>query len=58
MQDVQEKKNNRTSTWGTHPPDDKKTWITGLDNHDMPKLKNGEKLPVAVLAVVITVSSM
>ena len=37
------------STWGTHPPDDKKTWITGLDNNDMPKLKNGEKLPVAVV---------
>jgi hypothetical protein len=37
------------STWSTHPPDDKKTWVTGLNNHDMPKLKNGEKLPVAVV---------
>ena len=37
------------STWGTHPPDDKKTWITGLDNNDMSKLKNGEKLPIAVV---------
>ena len=37
------------STWSTHPPDDKKTWVTGLNNYDMPKLKNGEKLPVVVV---------
>ena len=37
------------SSWSTHPPEDKKTWITGLQNSDMRKLKNGEKLPVAVV---------
>ena len=37
------------STWGTHPPDDNETWITGLDNSDMAKLENGEKLPVTVV---------
>jgi len=36
-------------TWGTHPPDDEDTWITGLNTNDMPKLQNGDKLPVAVV---------
>jgi hypothetical protein len=37
------------STWSTHPPDDEETWITGLDNKDMSKLKNDDMLPVAVV---------
>jgi hypothetical protein len=37
------------STWSTHPPDDEETWITGLDNKDMPKLSNDEQLPVCVV---------
>jgi len=36
-------------TWGTHPPDDEDTWVTGLNTNDMPKLQNGDKLPVAVI---------
>lgn len=36
-------------TWGTHPPDDEHTWVTGLNTNDMPKLNNGYKLPVAVI---------
>jgi len=37
------------STWSTHPPDDEETWITGLNNNDVPKLHNGDMLPVAVV---------
>ena len=37
------------STWSTHPPNDEETWITGLDNKDMPKLSNKDMLPVAVI---------
>jgi len=37
------------TVWSTHPPNDEETWITGLNNQDMPKLKNGEKLPIAVV---------
>ncbi|MBU0498267.1 MAG: hypothetical protein KKC68_06315 [Candidatus Thermoplasmatota archaeon] len=36
------------STWSTHPPDNH-TWITGLDNNDMPRLMNGDKTPVTVI---------
>ncbi len=37
------------STWGTHPPNDEKTWVTGLSNKDMDELNNGDKLPVTVV---------
>jgi len=37
------------TVWSTHPPNDEETWITGLNNKDMPKLINGKKLPVAVI---------
>ncbi|RLF41975.1 MAG: peptidase C25 [Thermoplasmata archaeon] len=37
------------ATWGTHPPNDDKTWITGLNNKDMLELDNGYKLPVCVV---------
>ena len=37
------------TVWSTHPPNDGETWITGLNNKDMPKLRNGEKLPIAVI---------
>jgi hypothetical protein len=37
------------STWSTHPPNDAETWITGLNNQDMSKLKNKDQIPVAVI---------
>ncbi len=37
------------STWSNHPPNDSDTWITGLSNTDMPKLRNGDYLPVTVI---------
>jgi hypothetical protein len=36
------------SLWGTHPPDDKSTWIYGLRLRHMPFLLNGEKLPICI----------
>ncbi len=36
-------------SWSTHPPDDEDTWINGLQVKDMPKLTNGEQLPVCVV---------
>jgi hypothetical protein len=35
-------------TWSTHPPNNESVWIDGLLVNDMPKLKNGEQLPVTV----------
>ena len=35
-------------SWSTHPPHDESVWINGLHVKDMPKLTNGEKLPVTV----------
>ncbi|MBN2599370.1 MAG: hypothetical protein JXA75_02430 [Candidatus Thermoplasmatota archaeon] len=35
-------------SWSTHPPYNKSIWITGLQVKHMPKLTNGEKLPVTV----------
>jgi hypothetical protein len=37
------------STWSNHPPNDEDTWITGLSVTDMPKLRNGDHLPVTVI---------
>jgi len=37
------------STWSNHPPNDPDTWITGLSTIDMPKLRNGDQLPVTVI---------
>jgi hypothetical protein len=37
------------STWSNHPPNDEDTWITGLSTIDMPKLRNGDHLPVTVI---------
>ena len=37
------------SVFSTHPPNDEETWITGLNNYDMPKLRNGNQLPVTVI---------
>jgi len=37
------------STWSTHPPKDKDTWITGLSWTDMPRLRNREKLPFVMV---------
>jgi hypothetical protein len=34
--------------WSTHPPKNESVWITGLENNNMTKLTNGEKLPVCV----------
>jgi hypothetical protein len=33
------------SVWSNHPPRDEETWITGLALRDMPKLRNGYRLP-------------
>jgi hypothetical protein len=35
-------------SWSTHPPNNESAWIRGLQVKDMPKLKNGEQLPVTV----------
>ncbi len=35
-------------SWSTHPPYNDSAWINGLDVKDMPKLTNGEQLPVTV----------
>jgi hypothetical protein len=35
-------------SWSTHPPYNESSWINGLQVKDMPKLTNGEKLPVTV----------
>ena len=37
------------STWSNHPPNDEDTWITGLSTTDMPKLRNGDQLPITVI---------
>ena len=37
------------SIWSTHPPNDSETWITGLNNYDIPKLRNKDQLPVTVV---------
>jgi hypothetical protein len=36
------------TVWSTHPPNNESVWIDGLLVNDMPKLKNGEQLPVTV----------
>ena len=36
-------------TWSTHPPNNGSSWITGLNNKNMYKLSNGNKLPVTVV---------
>lgn len=35
-------------SWSTHPPHNESTWINGLQVKDMPKLTNGERLPITV----------
>ena len=35
-------------SWSTHPPYNESIWINGLQVKDMPKLTNGEQLPVTV----------
>ncbi|PNX46662.1 MAG: hypothetical protein BV459_05930 [Thermoplasmata archaeon M11B2D] len=35
-------------SWSTHPPHNESTWINGLQVKDMPKLTNGEQLPITV----------
>jgi hypothetical protein len=35
-------------SWSTHPPKNESVWIDGLHVKDMPKLKNGQQLPVTV----------
>jgi hypothetical protein len=35
-------------SWATHPPDDNKTWITGLRINSLPFLHNHLKLPVCI----------
>jgi hypothetical protein len=35
-------------SWSTHPPNNESVWINGLQVKHMPKLKNGEQLPVTV----------
>jgi len=35
-------------SWATHPPDDNKTWITGLRISNLPFLHNRLKLPVCI----------
>ncbi|MBU0496805.1 MAG: hypothetical protein KKC68_03910 [Candidatus Thermoplasmatota archaeon] len=36
------------SLWGTHPPDDKQTWIYGLRLRQIPFLRNWNKLPICI----------
>jgi len=36
-------------TWGTHPPNDAKTWINGLNTLNMDLLRNKQMLPVCVV---------
>ncbi|HER45445.1 MAG TPA: peptidase C25 [Thermoplasmatales archaeon] len=35
-------------SWSTHPPHNESIWINGLQVKDMPKLTNGEQLPITV----------
>jgi Peptidase family C25 len=35
-------------SWATHPPDDNKTWISGLRLRNLPFLHNRQKLPVCI----------
>lgn len=35
-------------SWATHPPDDNKTWISGLRLRNLPFLRNSQKLPVCI----------
>jgi hypothetical protein len=36
------------SLWGTHPPNDKETWIYGLRLRQMPFLRNRHKQPICI----------
>ena len=36
------------SLWGTHPPNDKQTWIYGLRLRQIPFLRNRHKLPICI----------
>jgi hypothetical protein len=36
-------------TWGNHPPDDE-TFVNGLTNKDMSKLRNRDKLPICLIS--------